>query len=79
MDEINGWWSVTIILGPIFLGMVIAYALLSRRRLSHAEKVRQARATHELYSDPDGTRSAAVEVHPAEGVAPIPPVKSSGR
>ncbi len=44
-------WSLTIWLGPIILGAVIAYALLRRRRLTRSEIAARDRATHRLYDE----------------------------
>ena len=48
MEWIMNWWWATAI-GPIVLGCVIAYALLTRRRLSPDEKAAQRRAVRREY------------------------------
>lgn len=44
-------WSLTIWLGPIVLAVVIAYALIRRRRLTRTEVSARDRATHQLYDE----------------------------
>lgn len=46
------WWWVTV-LGPIVLGLAIAYALLTRRRLTPREKDAQKKAVERLYNEPE--------------------------
>ncbi len=48
-------WSLVIVLGPVILGAVIAYALLRRRRLTPRERSAQIRATERNYSEPEKT------------------------
>jgi hypothetical protein len=50
MEWIINWWWATI-LGPIILGAVIAYALMTRRRLTGAEKSAQNRQIRREYND----------------------------
>jgi len=50
MEWIMNWWWVTV-LGPIVLGCIIAYALLTRRRLSPAERNAQREATKRNYRE----------------------------
>lgn len=45
----NWWWAT--VLGPIVLGAAIAYALLTRRRLTPREKTAQKQAIEEVYKD----------------------------
>ncbi|MFN3765698.1 MAG: hypothetical protein ACK4R3_09030 [Aliihoeflea sp.] len=49
-------WSFTTVLAPIVLAAAIAYALLTRRRLSRREREEQIRGTHEQYRDETDTR-----------------------
>ena len=49
-------WFVIVALGPVLLGIVIAYGLMRRRRLSTAEKVRQEKAVERLFDKPEGGR-----------------------
>lgn len=48
MDWIFTWWPATV-LGPIILGGAIAYALMTRRRLTPREKQAQHEAVDHLY------------------------------
>ena len=48
MDWLISWWPVTVI-GPVVLGGLIFYALVTRRRLSPKEKQAQSDAIKELY------------------------------
>jgi hypothetical protein len=48
MEWIMNWWWATI-LGPIVLGAVIAYALMTERRLTLAERAAQKEAVKRLY------------------------------
>lgn len=43
-------WALVIVGGPILLAAVIAYALLTQRKLTLREKQRQDEATRRLYS-----------------------------
>ena len=47
-------WLVAVALGPLILGGIIAYALLSRRRLSAREQIRRDDATDKLYTNEQG-------------------------
>ena len=49
-------WFVIVALGPVLLGIVIAYGLMRRRRLGAAEKIRQEEAVERLYDKPEGGR-----------------------
>jgi hypothetical protein len=51
-EWLMNWWWVTV-LGPIVLGGAIAYALLTRRRLTPAEHEAQKRAIHREYNSPE--------------------------
>lgn len=42
-------WFLTVAGGPLILGIIIAFALLRRRRLSRREQQKQNQATRELY------------------------------
>jgi len=53
MEWIMNWWWATV-LGPVVLGGVMAYALLTRRRLTPAERERQRRGTERNYSENRG-------------------------
>lgn len=50
MEWIVNWWPATV-LGPVILGGVIAYALMTRRRLSPNEKQAQRKGIRRLYGD----------------------------
>lgn len=50
MEWIMNWWWATV-LGPIVLGGVIAYALMTRRRLSSGEKAAQRQKVQQSYRD----------------------------
>jgi hypothetical protein len=56
MEWFMNWWWATIF-GPIVLAAVIAYALLTRRKLPLPEKRAQDQAVNALYDDPDGRSS----------------------
>jgi hypothetical protein len=45
----NSMWLFVVAGGPIVLGIAIAYALLTRRRKSMAEREASKRATERLY------------------------------
>jgi hypothetical protein len=45
------FWSWAIVLGPIILGLVLAYALLRRRRLTASEHRAQDAATRAQYRE----------------------------
>ena len=53
MDGIINWWPATI-LGPIVLAAVLAYALLTKRRLTPHEKAEQHEAFERVYRKDDG-------------------------
>lgn len=53
MEWIVDWWIVTI-LGPIVLAAALAYALLTRRRLTPRERREQKDATEKAYRDDGG-------------------------
>lgn len=44
-------WSFVTILAPLVLAAAIAYALLTRRKLSRGERDAQVRGTREQYRD----------------------------
>ena len=44
-------WLVLVVAGPIVLGAVLAYALLTRRRLRDSERNAQRAATERLYRE----------------------------
>jgi cytochrome c-type biogenesis protein CcmH/NrfF len=44
-------WLIIVALGPLVLGVLIAYALLQRRRFGAAEQTQQDKATQEVYRD----------------------------
>jgi hypothetical protein len=50
MEWIMNWWWVTV-LGPLILAAVIAYALMTRRRLTPTEKAAQRRGVERAYRD----------------------------
>jgi hypothetical protein len=45
----NSLWLVIIAGGPVILGAIIAYALLTRRNIGPAERRESAAATDRLY------------------------------
>lgn len=47
----NALWLVTVAGGPLLLAMLLAWALLTRRRKGPAERREQDRATREVYRD----------------------------
>lgn len=49
----NDLWLYVVAGGPVVLAAVIAYAMLTRRRRSGAEREQSARATERLYREPD--------------------------
>ncbi len=53
-------WFVIVGIGPLLLGVAIAYALMKRRRLTGTEKMQQEQAIERLYDKPRGGR----EPHP---------------
>jgi hypothetical protein len=44
-------WIITVALGPVVLAALIAYALLTRRRLGPATREAQRRETERLYEE----------------------------
>jgi hypothetical protein len=79
----NYWWVGTIVFGTVVLGVVMAYALLTRRTFSRSEKLAQDEAVNALYNDSKGRSSPAgkarqAETRQATGGAPVPPVKNGG-
>ena len=50
MEWFMNWWWVTV-LGPIVLGVVIAYALLNRRTLTPEERRAQKKAVDNAYRE----------------------------
>ncbi len=52
MEWVLNWWWVTV-LGPIVLGLVIAYALMRRRRLTPRERTAQREGTERQYRSPE--------------------------
>lgn len=57
-------WSMATIVGPIVLIVVIAYALVTRRRLEPAEKQDQADAVRDIYRGGEGGRTAPTTATP---------------
>ena len=49
------FWSFSVVLGPVVLAAVIAYALLRRRRLTPPEQRAQDRGTERVYTEPGKT------------------------
>jgi hypothetical protein len=45
----NGMWLFVVAGGPLIIAILIAYALLTRRRRGPAERGESARATERLY------------------------------
>ena len=41
---------------PVLLGLVLAFALMRKRRISSVEKARQEEAVEQLYDKPEGGR-----------------------
>ncbi len=50
MEWMMNWWWATV-LGPIILGGIIAYALMTRRRLTTTERIRQHDKVERLYDE----------------------------
>jgi hypothetical protein len=50
----NSFWLFVVAGGPIILAVIIAYALLTRRRRGLAERKESERATRTLYNDETG-------------------------
>jgi hypothetical protein len=57
MFDTQSIWMFATVLGPVVLGAIIAYALLTRRRLSPREKRERDAATHRLYDEENRKRS----------------------
>ncbi|MBS9720804.1 hypothetical protein JYU29_08905 [Tianweitania sp. BSSL-BM11] len=53
MDGFSSLWSLTVVLGPIVLIVLIAFALIRRRRLTPAERVSQKAETERGYNEPE--------------------------
>lgn len=49
-------WLLLVAGGPVLLGAAVAYALLTRRRMTPDEKAARKRATDELYHDRDASQ-----------------------
>ena len=47
------FWSLTIVAGPVILGVIIAYALIRRRKLTPRERESQRQATEDNYRLPE--------------------------
>ncbi|MGX9115311.1 hypothetical protein ACWTU6_01245 [Mesorhizobium sp. BHbsci] len=47
----NSMWLLVVAGGPLILAILIAYALLTRRRRGPAERRESARATERLYRE----------------------------
>ena len=56
------FWLLVVLGGPLIIGIVIAYALLTRRRRSVGEKVAQRQATRRLYEEDGEAAPLAGEV-----------------
>ena len=68
------FWLLVVIGGPLLLGAIIAYALLTRRSRSLAEAAAQRRATHRLYEEEEPVPA------PAEAIeAKVDQVKEKAR
>lgn len=50
----SAWWMLMTVLGPVVIGGAIAYALLTRRRLTPREKMDQHEAVEEVYDGGEG-------------------------
>jgi hypothetical protein len=57
MFESHPIWALATVLGPVVLAALIAYALLTRRRLSSREKRDRDAATRRLYDEESRHRS----------------------
>jgi hypothetical protein len=42
-------WLFVVVGGPIILGLIMAYGMMKRRRLTHAEKDARDQKTEKLY------------------------------
>ncbi|MGW9229581.1 hypothetical protein ACWGPT_01785 [Pseudorhizobium sp. NPDC055634] len=49
-------WFLIVAIGPVLLGLVLAFALMRKRRISSVEKARQEEAVEQLYDKPEGGR-----------------------
>ena len=47
----EGLWLMVVLGGPLIIGIIIAYALLTRRQPTVGEKVAQRQATRRLYEE----------------------------
>lgn len=47
-------WLLVLVGGPIVIGVVVAYTLMTRRKRTPGEKIAQDRATRHLYEDGEG-------------------------
>jgi cytochrome c-type biogenesis protein CcmH/NrfF len=50
------FWGWAIVIGPLVLGLVIAYALFRRRRLAPTERRAQDEATRDQYRESERDR-----------------------
>lgn len=53
------FWLLTVLGGPLIIGIVIAYALLTRRKRTAGEAYAQRQATRQLYQGDDAVQPAA--------------------
>jgi hypothetical protein len=53
MEGMGMLWGFATILGPIVIAVVLIYALVRRRRLSAAERLRQKEGTERAYKEPE--------------------------
>lgn len=60
-------WLIIVFGGPLLLGALIAYALLTRRQASTGEQAAQRSATRKLYEEPTEAAETAVTRTPANG------------
>lgn len=61
-------WLIIVFGGPLLLGALIAYALLTRRQASTGELAAQRKATRKLYEEPsEGAETAAARRTSANG------------
>jgi len=58
------FWSIAIVLGPIILLLVLAYAVLRRRRLPPADKQAQSEALKDIYRGGEGGPNAPPSAKP---------------
>jgi hypothetical protein len=59
MELTNYLWLGVVAGGPLLLGLLLAYALLRRRRLTGAERAESRQATEKLYRDRPESRPQA--------------------